>query len=233
MNRIPRTAIVWLTCLSALAAQGLAAEDAPYRASGVEPFWSLTIEDGQLTLDRMDFAPLSFALPEPLVTAEERRYDLPELSVRIVHERCHNAMSGAAFADRVLVALGEETLDGCGGEPLPPETLAGTHWLVETLNAEEIDLERLPSLVIDAAGTAAGFDGCNHFSGGLAFAEDGSIVQDVASGVSTLMACMGEPGRVSDDFRQALTEVDRWWFEGDRLVLAGDDGVVVRLRQTW
>lgn len=233
MYRITRATIVLLACLVALAAHGLAAGEDPYRASGVEPFWSITMGQGQLTLDRVDFDPRSFPLPEPTTTPDGRRYDLDELSVRIIHERCHNAMSGAAFADRVLVELGEETLDGCGGEPLPPETLAGSHWLLETLDGEAIDLERIPSLVIDAAGTAAGFDGCNHFSGGLVFAEDGGVTQDDPGGVPTLMACMAEPGRVSDAFRQALAEVDRWWFEGDRLILSAPDGVVIHLRQTY
>ena len=91
----------------------------PYVADGGEPFWSLEIAEGRLIYSR-DEEPISVALPPRRETANGYRYETPRITVDIKHEECADD-GNTIRADSVTVTVGEETVQGCGGEVL--ETL--------------------------------------------------------------------------------------------------------------
>ena len=100
-----------------------------FRASGVEPFWSLIIGRSGLRLTRLDSAgtaewPYTAAMRDGPVT---RYHSVGEgedsIEVVISETRCIDAMSGSLFAFSVEVRLPGEALRGCG--------MAGSGWETE------------------------------------------------------------------------------------------------------
>jgi uncharacterized membrane protein len=93
-------------------------EPGGYRAFGAAPLWEATI--------RRDFT--SFLTPdrEMLVVQTAPRqetelgfaYSSDALAISVEHAACRDALTGAAFADRVMVRVGETRFEGCGGRPL-------------------------------------------------------------------------------------------------------------------
>lgn len=106
------------------AATLLQAAPALYVADGSEPFWSLEIGGERLEY-RRDGEPLVIVLPAPRATASGYRYETREIVVDIRHEDCTDE-AARIRADSVTVIVGDETVQGCGGETVgwegePPE----------------------------------------------------------------------------------------------------------------
>jgi uncharacterized membrane protein len=98
-----------------------AAAEEPYRASGTEPFWSLTIGGGHMTYDSADGPDVTVATPAQQPTRAGYRYVTPEMTVVVnTFQRCE-AVNEAEYHDTVRVTIGGQTVTGCGGE----ETRAG------------------------------------------------------------------------------------------------------------
>jgi uncharacterized membrane protein len=91
---------------------------APYRASGTEPFWSLTLTDAQMVYDSADGADVTVATPAPQSTRAGPMYVTPQMTVRINQfQRCTEA-SGEEVHDTVTVTIGTQSVTGCGvGHP--------------------------------------------------------------------------------------------------------------------
>lgn len=97
-----------------------AAETAPYRASGSEPFWALTIGGGQMVYDSADGPDVTVATPAQQPTRAGYRYVTPELTVVVnTFQRC-DAPNGAEYHDTVRVTISAGTVTGCGGEVTRP-----------------------------------------------------------------------------------------------------------------
>jgi len=93
-------------------APGRPAED--YRAIGTEPFWAVTVKGSTATLERPDRGPLRYAVSRH----DDRRairYLGDGFSMAVTEGPCSDGMSDAIWSDRVAVAFGEGTLNGCGG----------------------------------------------------------------------------------------------------------------------
>lgn len=90
-----------------------------YKASGNEPFWSLTVGEGQLRFEAMALeAPVEIAAtpartPGQSGPAWRGEQDGHSLEVQLSPERCHDGMSGAAFPFRASVILDGESFVGC------------------------------------------------------------------------------------------------------------------------
>ena len=97
-------------------AANAAASDDTYRASGIEPFWALTVGGGQMVYDSADGPDITVATPAQQPTRNGYRYVTEQLSVEVTHRRCTNPMSGENFPDTVHVRAGSQTVRGCGGE---------------------------------------------------------------------------------------------------------------------
>jgi len=91
---------------------------APYRASGTEPFWSLTLTDAQMVYDSADGPDVTVATPAPQSTRAGPMYVTPQMTVRINQfQRCTEA-SGEEVHDTVTVTIGTQSVTGCGvGHP--------------------------------------------------------------------------------------------------------------------
>nr|WP_176592962.1 membrane-like protein [Sphingobium sp. EM0848] len=85
-----------------------------YRAMGTEPFWAVTVKGSTATLERPDKAPVRFTVSRH---ADRRaiRYLGGGFSMTVSEGPCSDGMSNAIWSDRVAVAFGEGTLNGCGG----------------------------------------------------------------------------------------------------------------------
>ena len=106
---------------TAAPAEGDAAADvaATYRASGTEPFWSLTMTDAQMVYNSADGPDVTVATPEPRSTRTGPVYETPELTVWINQvQRCPDT-EGPARQDVVRVTIGAQTVNGCGNGVFP------------------------------------------------------------------------------------------------------------------
>lgn len=202
-----------------------------YRASGNEPFWSVTIDNGRAVLERPDHAARSFLVGAPQSTGVGRRYAGEGIVIELEPRRCVDSMSGVARAEKVKVQMGNEQLTGCGGEKLAPETLNDTQWLVISLDGAAVNLDPPPSLEINSEGQVSGSDGCNRFNGGLAFGTGGKATAS-SNGASTLMACAPDQEKVARSYNALRAAVTGWRFEGDQLVLSTATGNTITLRQS-
>jgi heat shock protein HslJ len=97
---------------------------ARYRALGQEPGWSLVIEHGTISYvgDYGDVR-ITVPAPSPRTSFNGHRYEAGRLTVDITHSLCNDAMSGRAFADRVMVIADGRTVHGCGGERRPDKDM--------------------------------------------------------------------------------------------------------------
>jgi len=89
-----------------------------FRASGTEPFWSLTMSSQQMVYDAADGPDVTVATPPVQQTRAGPRYETPELKVVInTVTHCEGA-SGQEHGNTVRVIIGGRTVTGCGeGDP--------------------------------------------------------------------------------------------------------------------
>ncbi|GGA04478.1 hypothetical protein GCM10019071_38900 [Sphingobium fuliginis] len=88
--------------------------DDGYRAIGTEPFWAVTVKGSTAVLERPDRAPVRYAISrndDPRAV----RFLGEGFSMTVTEGPCSDGMSDAVWSDRVAVAFGEGTLNGCGG----------------------------------------------------------------------------------------------------------------------
>ena len=85
-----------------------------YRAIGTEPFWAVTVKGNTATLERPDKAAIHYAVSR---NGDGRaiRYLGDGFSMTVTEGPCNDGMSDAIWQDRVALAFGEGTLNGCGG----------------------------------------------------------------------------------------------------------------------
>lgn len=125
-----------LLLLAAAATIGAAPSRPPapaarYEAGGFEPSWWLVIEHGRMTHDPRTGEPVvSVPLPRRQMIRNGYRYVTRELTVTVRHVRC-DAYNGRTFTDTVRVSLAVE--EGCGGQAIPPPTLAEIGWEIDTV----------------------------------------------------------------------------------------------------
>lgn len=230
-----------LTLILLAAAIPVAAQRSPepegeiYSASGTEPFWGLTFENGKMIYEHEDER-IEVVRPRPVTGPNGTHvYRTPRLTVEISHAgRCNDGMSEYEYADTVRVRFGRtgRGVEGCGGEVLPPVTLANTEWLIVDLNGTPVGGENY-ALSFDEAGRLSGQAGCNRFTG--PYAQRGHILTPGAI-VSTRMACPGERMEHEAVLRQLLsTPIMVSYRSGMMLTLQenreGDTAIYVTLRR--
>lgn len=217
--------------LALLGFAGCAAMQAPgsegYRAVGTEPFWSITIADGQISYETPDGPSVPVPAPAPQTIFNGVSYAADRILLTITHAQCSDGMSDNIYADTVVAMVDGVSLRGCGGETLPPGTLANSHWQIQEIDGESVF--ELGYFLEFGPDRISGLAGCNRFSG--TYRRDGD---SLAAGplATTRMAC-AEPGvaherRVLALLREplAITASE----EGGAMVLAGGGGTI-RLQQ--
>lgn len=109
-----RKLVVSLTALG-LAGCVTAPSAAAYHALGTEPFWSLTIADGELVFTRPDAQAIRQPRPNAIVGFAGEIYRTPRISVNIVHATCSDGMSDRTYPDKVQIDVDGKRFTGCGG----------------------------------------------------------------------------------------------------------------------
>jgi len=90
---------------------------AAYRASGSEPFWSLSL-GSQMVYDSADGPDVTVATPKSQSTRAGPMYVTPQMTVRINQFRRCTAENGEELHDTVEVTIGAQKVSGCGeGDP--------------------------------------------------------------------------------------------------------------------
>ena len=88
---------------------------APYHAVGTEPFWSLLIDEHNLTFAQPDSQPITQPTPRVIIGVAGEIYQSPRINVNIVHGSCSDGMSDRAYPDKVQVTVDGKQYNGCGG----------------------------------------------------------------------------------------------------------------------
>jgi uncharacterized membrane protein len=87
----------------------------PYHAVGTEPFWSLLIDEHDLTFTVPDTQPVRQPTPRVIHGFAGEIYQTPRINVNIVHGQCGDGMSDRVFPDKVQVTVDGKRCEGCGG----------------------------------------------------------------------------------------------------------------------
>lgn len=207
--------------------------DTPYRASGNEPFWSLTLESGEMTLSRAGTDDLSMPVTDSsltdagdiLVIASDAAQALRAVILRRP-VLCRDTMTGMPRPETVEVSMGDTTISGCGGDPMA--LLTGRTWVVEDIEGGGVIDSARTTLGFDGAGRVHGSGACNRYNGAVTLTGEGLGFGAIAS---TMMACpdaiMSQEQRVFAAMEQVTGfDID----ETGALVLRGPGGPLITAR---
>jgi heat shock protein HslJ len=184
--RISTVAAASLIALTALPAAAHAQAD--YRASGTEPFWSLTIGARTMRFEAPGRQPVSVATPRVIHGFAGEIWQTRRINVNTNHIACSDGMSDRRYPDTVTVTVDGRTYKGCGGEPraTPGATPVEGNWQVTALNGRPVARGTSPSIAFDQ-GRISGNASCNRFTGNYSFARGRLSAGPLAS---TKMACL-------------------------------------------
>ena len=157
----------------------------PFRASGNEPFWSVTLEQGMLSLNRLNEGE---SLAEAYMAGETDGHFVTQGSdpvrLQVVNQLCQDSMSGMLYPQQVNVQVGGASLKGCGGDPA--RLLQGSEWVVEDINGSGIIDRSRVTLNFWEDGRVNGRASCNNFMGEYQLTGEGL---SISHPVITRMAC--------------------------------------------
>jgi heat shock protein HslJ len=188
-------------------------DDAPLRARGQEPSWSLVLTGDQLQWQAGDQAFTAQMRPQPSASGK-RVAGMHEGQIIEVWTRarvCRDSMSGMPHPYEVLVRLDERRYAGCGGEPA---ALLLGDWQVSAL-AGGLPPGAQLTLQFDARGRVSGRTGCNRHTSAYTLSGEGLRI---APGAATRMACASELMDLEGRYLRQLAAVQRFDI--------GDDGTL-------
>lgn len=138
---------------------------AAYMAIGTEPGWTLEITPERLNYAG-DYGETKIVVPNPgaAPSMNGKTYAAGRLAIVIKHAACSDGMSDRRYADTVRVIADGKAVHGCGGDILPPDTLAGSSWTFASIGGVPVAADRSTSLSFDGT-RLSGSAGCNRFSG--------------------------------------------------------------------
>ena len=87
----------------------------PYHGVGTEPFWSLLIDEHNLTFTLAGGQPVLQPTPQVIHGFAGEIYQTPRINVNIVHAQCSDGMSDRTYPDKVQVTVDGKSFEGCGG----------------------------------------------------------------------------------------------------------------------
>lgn len=187
----------------------------PFQASGNEPFWSLTLDGGEMTLNRLNEG----ALPAQRYLAgdspgEYRSEGEPPLRVTVHDQLCRDDMSGMPRPQQVTVAVDDTTLAGCGGDPA--RLLQGVEWVVEDINGGGIIDRSRVTLNFWQDGRITGRASCNNLMGNYQLSGEGLGIGPLAT---TRMACPDSLMKQEQRVLDSLQQVQRFDFDATGALL--------------
>lgn len=124
----------------------------------------------------------------------------------------------------ILAAVaGAALLAGCaGGSGAQGDPLAGTGWLLDTLNGSPIMAEAAVTLNFGTDGAVSGSDGCNQYS--TTYTVSGSSLTISEPIATTRMACQDAIMQQGSAYLKALGSAASYDIKGGRLSLADSGG---------
>ncbi|WP_019955735.1 META domain-containing protein [Yoonia vestfoldensis] len=204
-----------------------------YTARGNEPFWTVTVDAGALTLTRLGMEDLTLPVTEATLQEDGAIIVIAtdsERGQRAVLQRdamiCRDSMTGLPYPETVSLAMGDEMITGCGGSV--GGLLQKRTWVVDRILDEDVLSSSRVTLGFDAGGRVAGSSGCNRWFAGYQLT--GETLNIRQSG-ATMMACAGQVMAQERLFFAALAQVTGYDIDdGGALVLLGPDGPVITAR---
>lgn len=210
----------------------------PYRASGNEPFWSLTLADGQMTLSRLGMDDLEMPVTETGLTDDGDILFIaadPARALRAVVLRrptlCRDDMTGMPHPETVEVSMGDNTIRGCGGDPW--SLLTGRTWQIEDIGGEGVIDSVRATLGFDAGAATGearvyGSGSCNRYFGGATLTGEGLSFGPIAG---TMMACPEAIMAQEQRLFRALEQVTGFDIDATgALILSGPAGALITAR---
>jgi heat shock protein HslJ len=222
VNQLLALAPMALIACTTVPPAGPTAPIGTYKALGTEPFWSLAIDRREMTFEEMNMpAPIVQPTPRPVMGIAGEIYQTQRINVNIVHARCSDGMSERIYADTVQVTVDGNRFEGCGGDAVPPETLAETNWQVATVNGRRVPAPNDFFLIFEASRLSAKF-GCNGISADYRQAGDTITAGPVRA---TRMAC---PDMSFETQGGAILAqpMRMTWKDGDQLALSNEQGSI-------
>ena len=104
--------------LAALAAQAAGPEADSYRAIGATPLWNVRIGGGRMTFEMPGRDIVGVATPARSQTELGHVWHTDELAVSIEYASCVDGLTRRVYAERVMVHVGRDHFEGCGGHLL-------------------------------------------------------------------------------------------------------------------
>jgi len=163
------------------------AQNAPYRASGTEPFWSLTIDSRAMKFEAPGQHSVTVATPKVIHGFAGEIYQSRRINVNTVHKSCSDGMSDRTYPDTVQVTVDGRRYEGCGGAAAvaeQPSSAIEGNWQVERINGV-----RARGATIRFDGNKVGGNtGCNAFGGEFRFQR--GFFEATRPMISTRRACV-------------------------------------------
>ncbi len=127
----------------------------------------------------------------------------------------------------ILLAVALFLLAACQQQAEPEATidLAGTNWILSSLNGELPLAETAVTLQFGTDGSVFGTDGCNRYN--TTYTQEGSsLTIDQSAGISSMMACEEPVMNQATAFTAALSATDNFTASGSQLSLRNGDEVL-------
>ena len=155
--------------LGSIAAPAMA-QNAPYRAAGTEPFWSLTIDSRSMKFEAPGQHSVTVATPRVIHGFAGEIYQSRRISVNTVHKACSDGMSDRRYPDTVQVTVDGRRYEGCGGAAAAeaPRSAIEGDWRILTI-AGRPAVRRTNVTVTFNGARMNGNTGCNAFGGSYRF----------------------------------------------------------------
>jgi len=203
--------------------------EAPYRAIGQEPGWTLVIDERDLTFIPAGGQPIRQPRPQPIIGFAGEIYQTPRIGVNIVHAACTDIMSGQGYGDRVQVDVDGRRFEGCGGDLAAPTGLglAGTNWHVEAVNGRPTPPQGDYHVQFEGNRVRAKF-GCNGMSGG--YTESGNLLT-IGPMAATRMFCPEPAMSIENQAGGILNQPVTVSSSGDRVTLSNANGRIALRRR--
>lgn len=201
-----------------------------FGTDGCNRFNTTYTQDGaNLTINQSSGISSLMACDEPVMT-QAAAY-MAALASATSFTASGNQLSLQA-GDQVVATFVAGTADAAAPtEPEASSDLAGTGWVLRSLNGEISVSGTAVTLQFGTDGTVSGTDGCNQFNTG--YTQDGSSLTFSQPGASTMMACEEPVMTQAAAFMTALSQTDSFTISEDTLsLLSGGQAVATFAAQS-
>jgi heat shock protein HslJ len=222
------TTAILFALATALAASAAIAAEGDFVARGNEPGWIVRMDANGLSFESMGGEPLTLSpLPAPeTVETYRSTVDGKPFTLNVSNQLCVDTMSGMPHPDSVIIEIGDQRLEGCGGEPA---TLLHGEWTVVGIDENPLVAGSNVTLAFAESGEVNGAASCNSYFGSFTLTAEGLTIDNTGA---TMMACE-EPLMDQEALYLAiLTAVTRFDIgpDGSLVLHAGDGRTIEAVR---